>query len=879
MNLTFRIFRGLLSKPSTTSAAKTGILGFRFFAWRKSNATGRGVRTACISSVLCGLMAVFGNRVVAEDSTPAKAPAEKSFATVFAPFLENHCHQCHGEQEQSGERRFDRLSGSITDDRSLVDWQDILDQLNLGEMPPQDAKQPSVEQRLEVIDWLTREIQNYHESRAPSRQEVVLRRLNSREYRNTIRDLLHLNMLMFNPAEKFPRDQQTEHLDNVGDALVTSGHLLAGYLEAADTVVNKAMFPLEKPEVQTWRFEDGFNQQPEIDQVHRKTNFYTYLTLYDVIGADKHEGAYAPIHAFAEGVPYDGWYEMEFKAAAVNREHPYEDEFLGTDRREPLRLGIVAGNVLVGPLHKPQPVEPLLAELDLADEMSTYTVRIWLDRGYTPRFTFRNGLMDARNLWSRVQKKYPDLFEKVDNGIVAQRYNAIANGKLPQIHVDDVEIRGPFYDEWPRASQRELLGEDFQQAVETGQLSDDQMRRHLARFMQDAYRRPVQSEEIERVLSVIHVRQQTGRSPLEAYSDGIKTVLCSPNFLFWDEGDSDQLSPWAMAARLSSFLWSSMPDAELTQHAAIGDLTDASVLSEQIERMLDDPKSIALVDGFLDSWLTLRELGSTPPDRSDFVEFYHYDLGTAMREETRLFTAYLLEQNLNINNFLDSDFTFVNKRLAQHYGLAVPEEIQCDAGKFVRIPLDNRRRGGLLGQASVLTVTANGIDTSPVVRGVWLLENILGTPPSPPPPDVEPLDPDVRGAQSIRDQLEKHRSLPSCYDCHRKIDPLGFALENFDPVGKWRDEYDRGVKIESAGELPNGKTFGDIMGLKEILVGQQDLFAKSLTEKLLAYAIGRQLEPTDRPEVDRIVSALHTQGNGFRDLIREVVLSKPFQTK
>ncbi len=369
-----------------------------------------------------------------------------AFNQTVKPLLNTFCADCHGAKEQKGDRRFDQLPSHIDSDGVLVDYQDILDQLNLGEMPPEDARQPSDSQRREVIAWLTARIGRYHEDRTGSGGDTVLRRLNAREYRNTVRDLLQLNMTMFDPTEKFPRDQTTEQLDNVGETLVTSGFLLARYLEAADKVIEKALMPLEKPPLRTWTFRDDFRQQPEIDQVHKNTNHFEHMTLYDVVGADKHEGAYGPILNFAEGVPFDGTYEIRLKAEAVNREHPYDPEFLGTDPSEPLRLGIVAGNRLAGNLHLPQPVEPLLAEIDLADEPKWYTCRVWLDAGFTPRFTFRNGLMDARNLWSRVIKNYRDQFPKdAGKGIVSARFNAIKHGKLPQIHIHEIEIRGTVF--------------------------------------------------------------------------------------------------------------------------------------------------------------------------------------------------------------------------------------------------------------------------------------------------------------------------------------------------------------------------------------------------------------------------------------------------
>ena len=805
----------------------------------------------------------------------ASAPEAATFEQALRPFLTTYCATCHGPKEQKGDRRFDTLPEVIRSENTLVDYQDIVDQLILGEMPPEEAQQPSDDERRSVVNTLATHIARYHKEHRATGQGTVLRRLNSREYRHTVRDLLQLNMTMFDPTEAFPRDQLDEHLDNVGATLVTSGHLLNRYLDAAEQVIDKALHPLEKPPVQTWTFRDGFDQQPEIDQVHRRTNQFAHLTLYDVIGADKHEGAYGPIHAFREGVPYDGVYEIRFQAEALHRINPYDPDFLGLDPDDPLRLGIVAGNALAGPLHKPQPIEPLLAELDLADESKWYTVRVWLDQGYTPRFTFQNGLMDARNLWSRIIRKYPDQFPELKRpGIVEARYTAIKYGKLPQIHIHEVEITGPLIEDWPTPAHRAVLGPDCERILATQSMTEEQMRRQLTAFTSRAYRRPAQADEIERLMQLITVRREAGCSILESWADSLKAVLCSPSFVYLDEQIAEgKLAPHALASRLSYFLWSSMPDPELLALADSGQLPAPDVLASQVERMLADSRSAAFIDGFLDSWLTLRDLGSMPPDRGDFRAFYHYDLAPAMRRETHLFTRDLLTENANIANFLNSDFTFVNKPLARLYGIDPP-----DGSGFHRVHLSNRRRGGLLGQASVLTVTANGIDTSPVVRGVWLLENILGTPPTPPPADVEPLDPDVRGATTIREQLRKHRSSASCNDCHRKIDPLGFALENFDPIGQWRETYDGQLEIDASGELPGGKAFTDVVGLKEILAEQQIVFVRALATKLLAYALGRRTEAADRPHIDHLIDELTQRGNGFRDLIKLIVLSEPFRS-
>jgi len=800
-----------------------------------------------------------------------------AFTKTVAPFLNTYCVKCHGAKEPKGDRRFDVLSGRIADDNDLIDLQDILDQLNLSEMPPPDEAQPSDDERRMVIAWLTDAIADYHKTHHAATGESVLRRLNAREYRNTVRDLLKIETLMFDPTHGFPQDQRTENLDNVGDALVTSGHLLQRYLSAAEKCVDKALTPMTKPDVKSWTFEDGFRQQPEIDQVHRTTNKFEWMTLYEVRGADKHEGAYGAIRQFVDGVPVDGVYEIRFEAEALNREHPYDRDFLGTDPSEPLRLGIVPGDRRVGELHHTQPIEPLLTELDISDDRQWYTTEVWLDRGKTPRFTFENGSMDVRNLWTRVHRKYPDMHPKLKrNGIVEARYVAIKHGWFPQIRIHKFEIRGPLYEQWPTESHRSVLGDDWQPAAESGELSDDTIHTNLASFLSRAYRRPALPEEIDRITALIAARKQSGRSAIEAYGDGLKAALCSPAFLYLDQSSDEDglLSTSALGSRLSYFLWGSMPDERLFELVKSGQLAEPDVLAAEVERLLNDPKSEGFLDGFLDSWLTFRNLGSQPPDRNMFPDFYHYDLNTAMRQETRLFTRHLLEKNLSVANFLSSDFTFVNKALARHYDLPVPEQ-----QGFQKVSLDNKRRGGLFGQASVLTVTANGIDTSPIVRGVWLLENILGTPPSPPPDDVEPLDPDIRGAKTIREQLQKHRSVASCNDCHRKIDPMGFALENFDPVGRWRTKYSNRATIDASGELPSGESFRDVEQLKTILVDRKEQFVRALTEKLLAYATGRHLTPADRPAVDSIVAELAARGNGFRDLLHLVVASETFRSK
>jgi hypothetical protein len=402
------------------------------------------------------------------------------------------------------------------------------------------------------------------------------------------------------------------------------------------------------------------------------------------------------------------------------------------------------------------------------------------------------------------------------------------------------------------------------------------MRELLQTFAERAYRRPASKDEMDRLMAIAEKRISTGHTPLDGFKAALKAALCSPGFVYLSQEtkqDSKRLSNQALASRLSYFLWSTMPDAELLSQ----DLTKPDVLIAQTRRLLDDSRSDAFVAGFLDSWLNLRNLGGMPPDRSEFEEYYSKGFQDAFKQETRMFMRDLIERDASIVNFLDSDYSFLNQPLATHYELG-ELGAPAKAHEFRKVSFKNNKRGGLLGMGSVLTITANGIDTSPVTRGVFLLENILGTPPPPPPDDVPAIDPDVRGAKSMRELLSKHRESPNCYGCHQKIDPLGFALENFDAIGDWRPRIEK-TKIDSSGELPSGEKFDDVSGLKKILVQRKDLFAKMLTDRLLTYACGRRMEALDQATVERIVAELAKKEYGLRSLIELVVLSELFRSR
>jgi hypothetical protein len=806
------------------------------------------------------------------------APA--AFAADARAFLQTYCVECHGAEKQKGERRFDRLTLPAGNLEAVIELQDIIDQLNLGEMPPKKSKQPTTAERLAVVNELTRAATAGRAQFHSTGGQAVLRRLNRREYIRTVGDLFALDMRLFDPTTKFPRDQMADHMDNLGDVLKTSGYLLAQYLDAADQVVEKALGATDRPQEQRWTFDKNFRQQQELNYSHSRVYNNRYLCVYEVPDTENHEGGYAPIQAFQQGVPHDGLYEIKVKAQAMNREHPYDPNIFKRVTEEPFRLGIVPGDVKAGPLHHPQPIEPQLAEVTVKDgESEWYTMTVPLDAGQAPRFIFPNGMANSRRAFGILVRTYNNQWpedERKNTGIFEARRVVLQYGFMPHIRIHEIQIRGPLVTQWPPASQRAVLGDQ--------PFAPERTREILQRFASRAYRRPVRGDEVDRLMAVVDSRRKAGQSPYDALKDGIKAVLCSPAFLYLSHPDADaaRLPAHAFASRLSYFLWSTMPDDELRRLADSGELLKPEVRLAQTRRLLASGKSTAFVEGFLNSWLNLRSLGDMPPDRDAFQRYYSQGLQAAMKRETQLFMRHLLDANESLVRFLDADYTFVNQSLATLYGLGKISPPET-AHEFRRVKLPDHRRGGLLGQGSVLTVSANGIETSPVTRGVWLLENILGTPPAPPPDNVPPIDPDVRGAKTMRDILGKHRDNPTCFECHQKIDPLGFALENFDPIGAWRTHYmngrQTGPKIDAAGELPGGQAFEDVTGLKQILVARHAQFARMLTGKLLGYACGRRMEAADRSQVDQILATISQSNYGLRSLVESIVASETFNGK
>jgi len=835
-----------------------------------------------------------------------------AYRDSIEPFLETYCIKCHGPDKQKGDRRYDTLANDFQDRESLGLWQDIADLMNLGDMPPEDEDQPSSEERQAVIDWITEKLTRAYAQHKSTDRKTVLRRLNRTEYNRTVRDLLKLEQVLIDPTESFPPDETEDNFNNIGSALITSDFLLQGYLDAAEAYVELATLSGPKPDVESYRFD---------------APFYTAGNRWDgkdVAGQFQHirknttdKGGFLWLERLEKGVPESGYYRLKFKAQAINRVYPYSENVVGTRKSEPLRVDVIAGSREYGELEFRTSSDRKVAGFVIADEQPEwYEARVWLDEGYQPRLTFPNGPNRVKPIRKTLVHSYPDHFqdfihnwtipgdglypypiEEAEERRLEAEANKIATevGRIlntdgtsnkfnrrdgwaafyrgyegPRIRVFEIELEGPFYESWPTPSYRALFG-GYEPNMENA-------RPILERFASAAFRRPVSDEKLDILYQLVRSKLEADTNAFEAIKIGFRAILCSPDFLYLQEADG-RLDDYALASRLSYFLWSTQPDEELMALAAKGVLSEPDVLNAQTLRLLEDEKSNAFAEQFTARWLELYKIGTMPPSYKDFNSYYVDGLERSMKQETQLFFRHILQNDLPINTFLDSDFTFVDGGLAKLYGIK-----GIHGPEFRKVSLkSDPRRGGLLGQASVLTASANGIDTSPVIRGIWVLENILGSPPSPPPPDVEPLEPDIRGATTIRDQLDKHRNVETCYECHRKIDPLGFALENYDPIGGWRDYYPRGrakgPRIDASGQLPNGDGFAGVEELKQALSNREEQFARCLTEKLLAYSMGRTLEYTDRPEIDQIVEDLEQAGSGLRELVLLVTQSEAFLTK
>ncbi len=790
-------------------------------------------------------------------------------------FLQTHCIACHGKTTRKADRRFDDLPPTIHSLDDLTRYQEIVDQLNLESMPPKTALQPTDASRAAVIETLTENIRLARGQLKQSGGHSVLRRLNSWEYRQTIGDLLGLNVEVWDPAEDFPAEVKAEGFDNNGAELVTSGRLLQHYLASAEEAIRRSTHFGPRPQLKQYSQQSPFYFSgkeaaglPKLFQVDR-FRFIPETPYTDLYGRHYRGGHIGFLPLYKEGgVSHSGIYTIRVRAAAVTRTHQYGPALNDFRNGDPLVMEVAAVDRR-GSVESTGNVSQMtsLARIELTnEEPKWFEWDVFMEAGFEPEVRFRNGPMAAKRMVRVLTTPEYDL-EDFRPFIGMKGGTEKAHGVLkayqgPRLRIWEIQVEGPHIDHWPPKGHQAIYGPSKNQ-----ELTRADIHSRIESFAQKAFRRLPVEGELTPILALVDQNLEAGVSPQQTLQLGCQAILCSTGFLYLNLGDG-KLDDYALASRLSYFLWSSPPDSELLRLAAEARLSED--LSDQVTRMLRDPRSDRFIQHFIRRWLSLDNIGIMPPSE-EYLSFYRDNLEQAMRSETEVFFRHILDNNLPLSEFLDADYSFLNRELAIHYGIDGVEGNQLQ-----RISLQGSRRGGLLGHGSFLTASANGVDTSPVIRGIYVLEKLLGYTPPPPPPDVPSIEPDIRGAATIRELLQKHRTVTSCAECHRKIDPLGFALENFDAVGAWRNKYDGNLTIESSGAMPNGDQFGDVNEFRQLLLSRQDEFSRCLTEKLMTYALGRKLDISDRPAVDKLLANLKREQGGLHDLIRHIVLSEPF---
>lgn len=729
-------------------------------------------------------------------------------------FVKKHCIACHGDKEPQAELSLTKFVDVTAILKARKTWQKILRMVEQSEMPPKEKPKPTADEIASFTQSVNDLFDKADKNAKPDPGRVTMRRLNRVEYNNTIRDLVGVD---FNPAEDFPSDDIGHGFDNIGDVLSLPPVLLERYVAAAENIMQRAIIP-----------------DPPKPPVRGMPARYLEPATSDA-------ARWRPLTKGNLNTPYSltlaGDYVFKVRC------------YIKNSGDEPVKISV---------------------QLD-GDEVKQFEVKATDEK--TPETIELPIYLPSGKLRIAVQLLNPTEGDKPENP--------------RSLMVEWFELSGP-KDTRP-LSHRKLV------ACAADQPKAEQTREIVERFATKAYRRPATKDEVDRLIKLVESVEASGEKFDAAIQFALQAVLVSPKFLFRveldDRPDSPETRPideFQLASRLSYFLWNTMPDDELFELARRGELSKQ--LESQTLRMLKDLRATgSLVDQFAMQWLQLKRLELVAPDPKLFPDFNGF-LRQAMLTETKMFLDAILKEDRSLLELLAADFTFLNEPLAKHYGIAdtngnlVGQKPQRDKGEsfrsgdFVRVNLAGTGRGGLLTQASVLTVTSNPTRTSPVKRGRWVLEQLLGTPPPPPPPNVPELEQGEKLTGSLRQRMEQHRANPSCASCHARMDPLGFAFENFDAVGRFRDK-DGEFPIDASGELPSGEKFSGSNELKEILKTRQNLFARCIAEKMLTYALGRGLEYYDRPAIERITTALSQGGYRYSTLIVETVKSEPFRLR
>ena len=829
----------------------------------------------------------------------------------IAALINAHCSECHDSEVHKGGLDLTTLTFDPNSSTNAARWVTVLDRVAAGEMPPPKKARPATDELDAFTRALSSALLDADLALVAREGRSTRRRLNRYEYENAVRDLLQAPWLQI--RDSLPEDGVAHRFNKVGTALDVSHVQVARYLAAAESALRQVVaWQVDPPALTTRRYHTREQESYTAPMKFSVFNTAPERATFPVLGFEGQPKVRSGDQPLTVGATNAALREVEGMGVVAGSYEPLEPKFnrfrAAVSGRYRLRFS--GHTVWVGPGptnqwfipdldhvergHRTEPITVYsetpphqlrrLGSFDLTPDPEVHELEVWLLAGETVRvdparlFRSRPGAGRFRNPLAQTNGQPGAVFRWL-------------------------EVSGPLLETWPPAGHRLLFGDlalkpsshpPGVEVVSTNPIADAS--RLLAGFLAAAYRRPDAADEVPRFLPVVERALATGSGFQDALIAGYTAVLCSPGFVSIEETPGP-LPDLALATRLSLFLWNSTPDAALRETATSGRLRTDPGLRQETERLLRDPRARRFVEAFLDYWLDLRRIDGTAPDATLYSDYYLDDLLTeSALEETRTFVGELIHDNLPSRNLVASDFVMVNERLAQHYGLPPIEGITI---RRISLP-PGSPRGGLMTQSSVLKVTANGATTSPVLRGAWILDRILGQPVPQPPPNIPVVDPDTRGAVTIRQQLEKHRNQASCAACHARLDPPGFALESFDVMGGWRDryraqgpgtpepgigkggqkfEFHYGLPVDSAGELSDGRTFHDISGLKALLLSDERPIARNLLRQLTVYATGAPVRFSDRAEIEAILDRCRPTDYGVRSLIVELVQSRLFRQK
>ena len=745
--------------------------------------------------------------------TFAQQSAEITTSQTLDKTLEQYCVVCHNETLRTADFSLEGVTASELSRHANV-LEKVLRRLASGEMPPTGMPRPSDSARFELVSWLETQLDD-HAMSNPNPGSPAIHRLNRAEYSNAIRDLLGIDL---DHSEDLPADDSGYGFDNIGDVLTVSPLHIEKYVSAARRASRLAVGTLTpKPIVERFTPQDGIRNE-------------------SIGGLPQNErGGILFKHIF----PFYADYTVTIRVRGRRMSHMPAPQLDVRVDGERIQL-----------------IDAAFSNLEAQQGTRLYEVPLTLEAG-------------EHEIAAGFLNEYL-LPETSSEGDLKNAFN---------YSVDYVLIGGPY------ATRRVGIQESQKRIFICRPAQRDEeetcARKILTNLARRGYRGAVTTEDINPLIALFLEGRSDGGSFEHGIELALNGLLVSPRFLYrapalpegGNANDIYELSDIDLASRLSFFLWSSIPDEELLLLATEGNLKKPEILSSQIARMLADPKGKALVDNFGGQWLHLRNVRDWAPDPERY-DYFDNSLRYAFQQETELFLANMIKEDRSILDLINADYTFVNERLAEYYGIEGVE-----GGYFRRVSLIDTGRRGVLGQGSILMVTSYPTRTSPVLRGKWVLENILGSPPPPPPPDVPALDDSAEiSAGSLREALEQHRANPACAVCHDRLDPLGFALESFDAVGRKRVTED-GMEVDDTGSLPDGTIVDGIDGLRNVLMTRKDEFVETFAEKLLTYAIGRGLEPSDRPALREIRRLVEISDYRFSALVGGIVSSVPFRMR